>query len=118
MGGSDFGEIRVELDAVDVYLGSDDSRHANKLDYDVLTVALKAKYDLYGHGFTFGVETESLDIFNLFVQHTETEIRFSGIENFRNGYPAAIYYNNAPSNNPADAAADWGYALNTGLWSG
>ena len=113
VGGTDFGEIRVELDAVDVYLGGDDSRQANKLDYDVLTAALKAKYDLYGHELTFGVETESLDIFNMFVQHTETEIRFSGIENFRNGYAAAIYYNNAPSNNPADAAADWGYALNT-----
>jgi len=113
VGGTDFGEIRVELDAVDVYLGGDDSRQANKLDYDVLTAALKAKYDLYGHELTFGVETESLDIFNMFVQHTETEIRFSGIENFRNGYAAAIYYNNAPSNDPADAAADWGYALNT-----
>ena len=113
VGGTDFGEIRVELDAVDVYLGGDDSRQANKLDYDVLTAALKAKYDLYGHQLTFGLETESLDVFNMFVQHTETEIRFRGIENFRNGYAAAIYYNNAPSNNPADAAADWGYALNT-----
>ena len=113
VGGTDFGEIRVELDAVDVYLGGDDSRQANKLDYDVLTAALKAKYDLYGHQFTFGLETESLDVFNMFVQHTETELRFRGIENFRNGYASAIYYNNAPSNDPADAAADWGYALHT-----
>ncbi len=113
VGGTDFGEIRVELDAVDVYLGGDDSRQANKLDYDVLTFALKAKYDLYGHELTLGIETESLDIFNMFVQHTETEIRFSGIENFRNGHADAIYYNNAPSNNPVDAAAEWGYSLNT-----
>ena len=35
VGGTDFGEIRVELADVDVYLGADDSRHANKLDYDL-----------------------------------------------------------------------------------
>ena len=74
---------------------------------------MKGKYYLGGHNLTFGLEQESLDIFNLFVQHTETEIRFDGIDNFRDGFADAIYYNNAPSNNPNDAAADWGYDYNT-----
>jgi hypothetical protein len=114
VGGTDFGEIRVELDDVDVYLGGDDSRQANKLDYEVLTLAFKGNYDLdNGHNLTFGFEREDLDVFNLFVQHTETEIRFDGIQDFRDGFADAIYYNNAPSNNPNDAAAVWGYALNT-----
>ena len=113
VGGTDFGEIRVETDDVDVYLGGDDSRQSNKLKYDVTTLALKGKYYLNGHNLTFGVETEMLDVFNLFVQHSETEIRFDGIDNFRNGFADAIYYNNAPSNNPQDAAADWGYDVNT-----
>lgn len=113
VGGTDFGEIRVELDDVDVYLGADDSRHANDLNYDVFNFALKGKYDLGSHFLTFGIEREDLDIFNMFVQHVETEIRFDGIDNFENGTPSAIYYNNAPSGNPEDAAADWGYALNT-----
>lgn len=114
VGGTDFGEIRVELADVDVYLGGDDSRQANKLDYDVLTLVLKGYYDLgNGHNLTFGVEREDLEVFNLFVQHTETEIRFNSIDLFRNGLADDIYYNNAPSNNPNDAAAVWGYALNT-----
>jgi len=113
VGGTDFGEIRVETPNVDVYLGGDDSRQSNKLDYDVASFALKGKYDLNGHYLTFGVEQEKLDVFNLFVQHTETEIRFRGIDNFRDGFASAIYYNNAPSNNPNDAAADWGYDINT-----
>ncbi|MEM7081717.1 MAG: TonB-dependent receptor [Pseudomonadota bacterium] len=113
VGGTDFGEIRVELDDVDVYLGGDDSRQSNQLSYDVDTIALKGKYLWGDHEFTFGYEREEFDVFNLFVQHTETEIRFDGIENFRNGFADAIYYNNAPSNNPLDAAADWGYELNT-----
>jgi len=113
VGGTDFGEIRVELDDVDVFLGGDDSRQSNKLNYDVTTFSLKGTYNLNGHYLTLGIEQEALDIFNLFVQHTETEIRFDGIEDFRNGFAKSIYYNNAPSNNPIDAAALWGYDLNT-----
>ncbi|MEE4207977.1 MAG: TonB-dependent receptor [Parvularcula sp.] len=113
IGGTDFGEIRVETDDVDVYLGGDDSRQSNQLNYEILNVALKGFYTAGAHNLTFGFEREGYEIFNLFVQHTETEIRFEGIENFRNGFADSIYYNNAPSNNPEDAAAEWGYALNT-----
>ena len=114
VGGNDFGEIRVELDDVDVYLGGDDSRQASDLNYDTTTFAFKGNYALdNGHNLTFGIERDDLEVFNLFVQHTETEIRFRGINNFRAGTPRAIYYNNAPSNNPNDAAAVWGYASNT-----
>ena len=34
LGGTDFGEFRIDTGAVDVYLGSDDSRQANDLNYD------------------------------------------------------------------------------------
>ena len=113
VGGTDFGEIRVELADVDVYLGGDDSRQSNRLEYEVNTFSLRGSYELPGHSLSFGYEREELEVFNLFVQHTETEIRFDGIENFRNGFADAIYYNNAPSNNPTDAAADWSYEINT-----
>jgi hypothetical protein len=113
LGGTDFGEIRIETDDVDVYIGGDDSRQSNKLKYDIFNVALKGFYTAGDHNLTFGYEREALDIFNLFVQHTETEIRFDGIDNFRDGFADAIYFNNAPSLNPQDAAADWGYAIDT-----
>ena len=111
--GTDFGEIRVELDDVDVYLGADDSRQSNDLDYGVDTIMLKGNYYLGDHSLSFGVEYEKLDIFNLFVQHSSTELRFDGIQNFEDGFADAMYYNNAPSLNPNDAAADWGYEVNT-----
>ena len=114
IGGNDFGEIRVELDDVDVYLGGDDSRQSNDLDYEVFGVSLTGNWQLSnGHNLSFGYELEEFEVFNLFVQHTETEIRFEGIQNFRDGFADAIYYNNAPSNNPEDAAAEWGYEVNT-----
>ncbi len=113
VGGTDFGEMQIDTGDVIVYIGGDDSRQSNKLDYDLTSAALKGKYYLDGHNLTFGFEREELDIYNLFVQHTETEIRFGSIDNFEAGLAGDIYYNNAPSNNPVDAAADWGYELNT-----
>lgn len=134
IGGNDFGEIRIELeedldigvdrgglDDVDVYIGGDDSRQSNKLSYEVDNIFISGTYDFDNHSLKFGFERASLEVFNLFVQHTETEIRFrndddtltSSIDNFRNGFAGAIYYNNAPSNNPQDAAAEWGYDVNT-----
>ncbi|RFB04901.1 TonB-dependent receptor [Parvularcula marina] len=126
VGGTDFGEITIETDDVHVYLGGDDSRQANKLKYDTFNLALKGFYDAGNHNFSFGYEIESLEVFNVFVQHVETEIdfdAFSGamlpgifdpaIENFELGLADNINYNNAPSGDPADAAADWGYSINT-----
>lgn len=132
LGGTDFGEIQIITDDVTVYLGADDSRHSNKLQYENLSYALSGRYDFDRHSLTVGYEREQIDVFNLFVQHTETEIRFrnegrrtgpagefdpagpfTAIENFRDGFANDLFYNNAPSNVPNDAAADWGYALNT-----
>ncbi len=126
IGGTDFGEITIETDDVDVYIGGDDSRQSNVLNYETFGFALKGFYTYDIHNITFGYEREQLDVFNLFVQHTETEIDFDAnsgyvlpgifdpaIENFALGYADNINYNNAPSGNPEDAAADWGYSINT-----
>jgi len=113
IGGTDFGEIRVEVGNVDVYLGGDDSRSANDLNYDLLDLAFRGTYDWNNHSILFGAERKDLNVFNLFIQQAQTEIRFDSILDFRNGDAAQIEYNNAPSQNPNDAAAVWGYALNS-----
>lgn len=125
VGGTDFGEIQIDTGDVTVYLGGDDSRQSNNLDYSLLDTSLRASYDMGRHTISAGLERKELDIFNLFIQHSETEIRFddidldgdgireSAIDAFEAGVATEIYYNNAPSHNPDDAAADWGYAINT-----
>ena len=80
--GGDFAEFRIELDEVDVYLGQDDSRQANDLDWEVEQLVARGTYILNDHTFTFGYERDSSDIYNLFYQHVATEIRFDGIDNF------------------------------------
>jgi hypothetical protein len=111
--GTDFGEIRVELPDVDVYLGADDSRHANDLDWKMNQLVLRGSYLMGDHVITAGFEREELDVFNLFYQHVDTEIRFAGIDEFRNGQASRVYYGNALTNNELDSAVYWGYAVNT-----
>jgi outer membrane receptor for ferrienterochelin and colicin len=120
VGGGQFGEVQIDVENPDtgeevtVYLGGDDSRQANDLDYDVTGLILRGKYITDNdHSITFGYERESLDVFNVFVQHTETEMRFNSIADFEAGNASAIYYNNAPSGDPNDAAAVWDYNINS-----
>ncbi|MDP2635617.1 MULTISPECIES: TonB-dependent receptor [unclassified Pseudoalteromonas] len=109
---SGFGEFNVFTGNVNVYLGPDDSRQANKLKYDNLSLKLAGTYYLEDHELSFGYEREELDVFNLFVQHNEGEYRFSSIQDFEDGI-ARVYYGNAASHNPDDAAGEFKYALNT-----
>jgi hypothetical protein len=111
--GGDFAEFRIELDEVDVYLGQDDSRQANDLDWEVQQLVARGTYIMDDHTITFGYERDSSDIYNLFYQHVDTEIRFDGIDNFEQGIAARVYYGNAITNNELDAAVSWGYTIHT-----
>ena len=114
-----FSEIQISVTNPDnnqrgtVYLGGDDSRQANRLNYDVTTFAAKGFYDYEDHSFLFGFEREEVDIFNLFVQHYQGQIDFNSIDDFENLLFDDYDYANAVSGNVEDAAAQWGYALNT-----
>jgi len=113
---SGFGEFRIEdvgVGGVDVYIGPDDSRQSNELNYETFTLKFAGTYYLNDHELYFGYEREELDVFNLFVQHSQTETRFNNIDDFENGLADDIYYGNANSLNPADAAGEFSYALNT-----
>ena len=111
-GASGFGEFQIRADGVTVYIGPDDSRQANKLNYENISMKFAGTYYLDEHKIQFGYEREELDVFNMFVQHNEGEHRFSSIEDYRNGI-ARVYYGNASSHNPADAAGEFSYAINT-----
>jgi len=139
-----FGEVQIETYAdVDgdgnftqalVYLGGDDSRQANVLNYDTFNFKLEGAWTVGDHTISLGYEMEEYNIYNLFIQHNIGEYRFdeentnfvgdtvgcsrSGnpdgcIDQFEDFSPDDIYYGNAPSLNPLDGAPEFGYANNT-----
>ncbi|HSG90884.1 MAG TPA: TonB-dependent receptor [Pseudomonadales bacterium] len=123
LGGTDFGEVQIDtqndpdgdgnFSRATVYLGADDSRHANQLSYENWSYKFNATYSWNNHYITAGIERDELEVFNLFIQEAEGEYRFSSIDDFRNGTPNRITYENAaPSNIPADAAARFEYEIN------
>ncbi|KAF7781920.1 hypothetical protein PRUB_b1292 [Pseudoalteromonas rubra] len=112
---SGFGEFQVTAaDGGKVYIGPDDSRQANDLDWDNFTVKLAGTYYLDQHTITAGYEYEDLNVFNLFMQHVQGEFRFDSIENFEKGLAQQVYYNNAATtNDPNDVAANFSYQQHT-----
>ncbi|WP_417686706.1 TonB-dependent receptor [Pseudidiomarina gelatinasegens] len=120
LGGTEVGEIQLEVgpedneDVPTIYLGADDSRHSNKLKYDTSFFKVAGTYLLNDHTISFGLESESYDVYNLFVQETEGEFIFRSIDDFENGVPYAITYENAAgTNNPIDGAGQFKYSINT-----
>lgn len=121
---SGFGEVQISslANGGSIFLGPDDSRQSNDLDWENTTFKVAGTYYLDDHTITAGFETEKLDIYNLFMQHTIGEYRFggdsrhnvngvSGLDDFENGWVDDIYYNNsAGTNNPIDAAANFSYS--------
>jgi hypothetical protein len=114
-GDSGFAEVQIRTDTgATVYIGPDDSRQANDLDWDNLTLKLAGTYYLDDHTITAGVEYVKLNVFNLFMQHTEGEYRFDSIDEFEAGDVNRIYYNNsAGTNNENDAGANFSYSIGT-----
>ncbi|MDN3486454.1 TonB-dependent receptor [Pseudoalteromonas sp. APC 3224] len=111
---SGFGEFQISTDDATVYVGPDDSRQSNDLNYDTTTAKFSGTYYLDQHTITAGFEYEKLEVFNQFVQHTEGEWRFASIDAYEQGIASAVFYNNAAgTNDPTDAAANFAYSQNT-----
>lgn len=144
VGDKEFADMQISVNGRDgtVYLGADDSRQANQLNYDSNFIKLSGQYLFRNHVFTAGFESEELNVFNQFVQHSNggeydyfddssdnpalcdaltAQGRFesdicgtSGIDKFELGRPSRIYYGSGGgTNDPADAAASFSNTLNT-----
>lgn len=115
--GGPFGEFDIEniTGGGDIMVGgTDDSRQANDLDYDNLTMAFVGDFVMGDQLITFGIEREEQSTFNMFVQHSlGGEWDFYSFDNFLNGIVDRVYYGNNPSLNPADAGATWEYDITT-----
>ena len=128
IGDNDFGEVQVRTYAngtrATVYLGADDSRHSNRLNYDSVGFKFTGEYTVENHTISAGWERDELEVFNLFVQESQGEFEFEAlcgssnpdgcIDAFESGDPDDITYESgAGSNDPEDVGVTWGYEINT-----
>jgi hypothetical protein len=107
------GEVQITVSGRTIFLGCDDSRHSNDLNYTVLDIKAGAHYVAGDHTISFGAERATYDVFNIFLQNTEGTFLFPSISAFQTGDPLTIRYGNAVSQNPEDAAAEFKYNVNT-----
>ncbi|MEE4297688.1 MAG: TonB-dependent receptor [Wenzhouxiangella sp.] len=96
-------------DNVTVVAGCDRFRHANDYSDDRLQLFASADYVAGDHVFTFGMDYEQFNLFNLFVQSSNGRFIFDDVDQIINRSPSSVFYNNAVTNNANDAAAEWGY---------
>lgn len=111
---SGFGEVQIKHQGTTIFLGPDDSRQSNQMNWETTTFKFSGSYYLDQHTITGGYEYESLTAFNLFMQHTVGEYRFDSIDDYEDGIASAVYYNNSAGTNvPTDASQEFTYGLHT-----
>ncbi len=112
LNGNDF--MAAEITTADkgvIRLGPDPFRHVNVLKNDVRHLGSEVTYLAGDHQIVGGLEHDKVDIFNLFVPNSKTLTRFGSLDDFEAQKPSSIYYSNAVTNNPKDAAANWSYSV-------
>ncbi len=107
LAGSSFGDIEVRTATGSVNLGSDRSRHANRLNNDTFAFSFHGDYLMNAHTISFGWQMDEIDIFNIFVQDSLGTWVFDGLDNFENRIADRFRYQNADSGNADDAAAEF-----------
>ena len=111
----DFGDVTIRdvVDGVDVFLGADQFRQANKLEYDTNTFRFAGTYFAGDHEITGGIEYGSVDVFNLFVPGSQGRFEFASLEDFRNGIADRIRYAIPGSLDANDGAATFTFENTT-----
>jgi outer membrane receptor for ferrienterochelin and colicin len=106
--GNDFAAVTITTPTGGtIVLGPDQFRHANELDNDLFHAKAQASYLLANHLITAGVEYDRLNINNLFVAASRGVASYPSLAAFESRMPSQLFYRNAITQDPADAAADW-----------
>jgi len=114
VGGARFAQMEIRTDSGGVvFIGADEFRHANYLTNDLDQIKLEGNLSLGDHNVSLGYEREMLDIFNVFVQSSLGVYNFDSIDDFEARTAASLFYNNARTNDFADAAAAFSYNVDS-----
>jgi len=113
LGGFSIGQVTVRTDSGSVEFGPDRSRHANKLSNDNFQFSFNGEYLWNDHTINFGWVMDKVDVSNLFIQNALGSWTFNGLDDFEDRIASGLNYQNAFTNNAADAAAEFSSKTNT-----
>ncbi|MCB1554232.1 MAG: TonB-dependent receptor [Xanthomonadales bacterium] len=108
-------QVQVDFGNDNFRFGTEQFRHANVLETETYNFYLAGNLFLGDHDVKFGVDYESNDIFNLFLESSLGNYRFSNTANFANGVYRQYLFRTSPTGNVNDAAANF-TLNNTGLF--
>ena len=100
-----FPEVRVDLpDGNYVYLGTEYSSQANKLNQDIVEITDDLTIVKGSHTFSIGTHNEFYKFYNLFIQYLYGGYRFSSVANFQAGLAQSYNHNFSNTSDPLQAA--------------
>ncbi|MCU0753885.1 MAG: TonB-dependent receptor [Xanthomonadales bacterium] len=110
--------VQVRVGSDSIFLGTERSRQANRLETESLTGFVSGNLFLGDHEVKFGLDYKKIDIFNLFLQDAFGTYEFASIADFQNNARPSAFRSQFPAvaGQPLDSvAADWDIA-NVGLF--
>lgn len=100
-------QVIIDLGDADINLGTEQFRHANQLNTDTFNAYFAGDLFLGDHTLRFGVDYESNDIYNLFLESSLGNYTFNSLEDFEAGTYRSYVYRTAADGNLNSAAADF-----------
>jgi hypothetical protein len=113
LAGSDIANFEIDTPEGSVSIGPDRFRHANELENELWQIKVKGEYDLGDHLIKVGYERDDQSTFNLFVPGSEGEYTFDSLADYQARIASGLDYNNSVTNDENDAAASFGFAVNS-----
>ena len=103
-------EVRVNVDSGSVYMGTEQSRHANELNVNTDNFYAAGEYFMGDHTLTFGVDYKKQDVHNIYMRHALGTYTFDSVDDFANGIHD--YYQVTLGVDPSNPypAADWSWS--------
>lgn len=102
-------EVSVEVDSGTVYMGTEQSRHANELNVNTDNFYAAGEYFMGDHTLTFGVDYKKQDIHNIYIRHALGTYEFASIDDFANGIHDDYQVNLGVDPSNPFPAADWSW---------
>jgi hypothetical protein len=109
-------QVQVDFGPANVRFGAEQFRHQNVLNTDTLSAFLAGNLFAGDHQFKFGLDWESNDIYNLFLESNFGQYRYASDARFEIGRYRDYVLRTSVTGNPEDAAAEATFD-NTGVFA-